>query len=245
VGKLPAVSTPLQQLRQRSRLAFTLIELLVVIAIIAILAALLLPALSRAKAAGISSVCKSNLRQVGIALSLYTSDFQKYPLWFTAKRTWDATLLPLASNNRDLFLCPANKLARRWTNNTAAPQPNPSYDYNMAGTARFNTSDRALLGLDGGSTYLLENRVKVASDMIAVMDVTSKGISGDGDADDLPLNLLAEVLLPRHNNGANAVFCDAHVEYGKKIAWLRKIESARQRWNYDHQPHPETWGNNP
>lgn len=57
--------------RPTSKVAFTLIELLVVIAIIGMLVALLLPVLGRTKEAGRSTMCISNLHQIGIALQLY------------------------------------------------------------------------------------------------------------------------------------------------------------------------------
>lgn len=63
---------------RRTRFGFTLIELLVVMAIISILAAMLLPALSKAREQARSVVCRSNLKQVGLAMGMYQADYNEY-----------------------------------------------------------------------------------------------------------------------------------------------------------------------
>lgn len=254
-----------------ARGAFTLIELLVVITIVAILASLVLPALARGKTAARTTECRNNLRTMGLALRMYVDEHAHFPTSMGASvlgygqaygwlrlGDWMNVLIPHVGVIGESFLqreatmrtlrCPqivANADGRRGQG---------QYAYNASGTGPLH--DSLNLGLGGFAqggfsdwpTYrpTSEARVRAPSDMIAIGDTQPGQTYG-------PMFVTPTLFAPArthpvgwpgrsHGGRGSLVFVDGHVETARPEAWVVATDTARRRWNADHEPHPGTWG---
>jgi prepilin-type N-terminal cleavage/methylation domain-containing protein/prepilin-type processing-associated H-X9-DG protein len=205
---------------------FTLIELLVVIAIIAILAALLLPAMAKAKGKAKSISCVSSLHQVGLAMNMYAEDANGVlpgTAHSSLSNSWIFSLSPYIANVDKIRICPGDKKGDERLFNRGT-----SYIMNEY------TSTPALdpfgSPIPGELTWNKLGSIARPIETILVFEISDRQGTGTGQDHTHSRNwlngwssVLDDVQPDRHGTTANYLFADWHVAALKAEALKKRI----------------------
>jgi len=227
-------------MKRKGRFGFTLIELLVVVAIIVILAAILLPALHRARAQARKAVCQSNLKQLGLGLLMYYQEwggiFPPAPVNWSTEYCWDKQIagyigykwkgLPATEWGPAYFHCPQG------VPNYCGPGCSRGYAMNYY-VAQNTWGINGYLGrvpADSRQMLLIEIHVPNSGGR----EYTAMGSKNNIEYLDIYMD--KNNLAYRHNEGMNFLKKDGSVEWtkpggsgrGEKIIWL--LKSNGQYW---------------